>query len=489
MTLSQAQELREAVLAFRAGGKPAVAWAETFGEFGPGTAPYVLATGFEEIWLQPSGDVGLLGAAAGATFLRGGLDKAGIEPQLDRRHEYKNAADMFLSREFTDAHREATDRLAESAYEQVVAAVAEGRGLAPERVRELVDRAPVMADEALAARLVDRLGYRDEVYAELRRRIGTHVKLLYLARYSAHRSPLHQLRRAVRRGRPRVALVAGSGAIRQGRSGRSPLSGPAMGSDTVTAALRAAARDDDVRAVVFRVNSPGGSYVASDAVWREVGQTRATGKTVVVSMGQLAASGGYFVSAGADVIVALPGTLTGSIGVLGGKFVVNALLDRVGVAAEMLGRGAHARMFSPTRRFDEGEWDRLQAWLDRVYDDFVARVAAGRRLSRERVHELARGRVWTGADARVCGLVDELGGLSRAATIARDRAGLPADAELRPYPAVPAVRRLRRPHSSEDPAAASVEFSGWGAFAELAAALRLPAAGPLTMPPVRLGEA
>jgi len=492
--IARAQELRDAVQEFRRSGKPALAWAESFGEFGAGTMPYLLACGFDEVWLQPSGGVGLTGVAVEVTFLRRALDQLGVQPELGQRHEYKNAVNRLVERGFTEAHRQATDRLAESAFEQVVAAVADGRGLPPQRVRELVDRAPLLAADALAAGLVDRLGYRDEVYAELRSRLGGDVELRYLARYRPPRSLPRRVdetvARATRRmaGRPEpvVALVSGTGAIRQGRSGRSPLSGASMGSATVGAALRSAAADDRVRAVVFRVDSPGGSYVASDAIWREVGRVRAAGKPVVVTMGEMAASGGYFVSMGADAIVAEPATLTGSIGVLAGKAVLTGLLDRLGLDTDAVARGQHARILSSRQKFDADEWQALEAWLDHVYADFVAKVAAGRGMSEQQADAVARGRVWTGADAAERGLVDELGGLDRAVAMAREKAGLPADASLRRWPALTPVERVRPPRSSESPAAAAETYAGWGSFAATAARLGLPADGPLLMPPLRL---
>ena len=481
LPLARAQELRDAVLAFRAGGKPAVAWAETFGEGGSGSAAYLLAAAFGEIWLQPSGELGLTGVAAEATFLRGAFDKAGLEPQFAQRHEYKSAVDRLTRYGFTDAYREAATRLAESAYEQVVAAVADARGLSAERVRELVDAAPLSAAEALAAGLVDRVGYRDEVYAAAR----GDAELLFLSRYR-RRNPVAA--RVRRRSGPVVGLVGVTGAIQQGRSRRGPLSPEAgAGSDTVTAALRAAGRDDDVKAVVLRVDSPGGSYVASDSIWREVGQLRRAGKPVVASMGDTAGSGGYFVAMAADTIVAQPGTLTGSIGVFSGKIVGERLLERLGIGTEAVVLGRNARMFTPRAGFDEDQWARLETWLDRVYADFVDKVAQSRGMTAEQVHELARGRVWTGADAHARGLVDELGGLRRATELARARAGLPADAELRRYPRLGPLDRLAPPKSSEDATAAGVRmWSGWGALAGTAARLGLAPEGPLAMPPLTL---
>jgi protease IV len=484
--LAWAQELRGAVKAFRENGKPAIAWAESFGEFGPGTVPYYLAAGFDEIWLQESGDVGLTGVAAEVTFLRGALDKAGIEPQFGQRYEYKNAADILTQREFTEAHREAVTRLVDSASDQVVSGVAAARGLTEEQVRGIIDRAPLTAAEAMDAGLVDHVGYRDEVYTAARERTAdqgtTEPVLRYVSRY-AKAGPAELARRLKERGRPVVALVHGGGPIKVGRSGRGPLAGPSMGADTVAAAFRSATRDDSVKAILFRVDSPGGSYVASDTIRREVELARRAGKPVIVSMGTLAASGGYFVSMAADAIVAQPGTLTGSIGVLAGKGVVRDLVAKLGLTHGEVAAGEHALMFSSRREFTPGEWERLQLWLDRVYEDFTAKVAAHRGLSREQVHDVARGRVWTGADAAERGLVDELGGLADAADLARKRAGLPIDAPLRPWPHVPPLERLRPAASSEDPrAAASAWATGWGPFGAAAAYLGLPLAGPLTLP-------
>jgi protease-4 len=428
ITLAQAQELSDAVGRFRARGKEAIAWAETFGELGRATTAYVVAAGFGELWLQPSGSVGLMGAAAAGTFVRGALDRAQVEPLFAQRYEYKNAADTFLRKEFTEAHREATERLAESAYEQVVSAVSVGRRLPADRVRELIDRAPIPAAEAQEAGLVDHLGYRDAVREAVDRRWPEKPTLLYVSRYQRR---WDSVRRARQARRPAVGLIEAVGQIRTGRSKPGPV-GRAAGSDTVAAAFRAAVKDERTKAIVFRVNSPGGSYVASDTIWREVCRAREAAKPVVVSMGDVAGSGGYFVAMAADVIVAEPATLTGSIGVLGGKLQTKGLFERLGVNVESLGLGQHALMFSSQTGFSEDEWAKLDEWLDFVYDDFTAKVARGRAMTREAVYEVARGRVWTGADAAERGLVDELGGLRRAVEIARQRADLPPDARLRP---------------------------------------------------------
>ena len=486
MGFGQAQEIRDAVGAFRAEGKPAVAWTESFGELATATVAYYLAAAFGEIWVQPSGEVGFVGVSAGSLFLAEALDKAGVRPQFGARHEYKNAVNIFLERSFTDAHREATGRVVASVFEQVVAGVAHGRGLDEAAVRALADRGPLTAKEAQDARLVDRLGYRDEVYGDVLAKAAPGAQLLFAQRYQRAVPLQRRLDRLVNRRPAVVALVSGNGTIRLGRSNPGPVPAPAMGSDTVCAALRAAGKDQRVKAVVFRVNSPGGSYVASDAIWREVGRLKQADKPVVVSMGDVAASGGYFVAVPASAIVAQPGTLTGSIGVLGGKLSFADLLGRLGVRHDSLSEGRHARMMSAFEEFTEEEFQQLSRWLDRVYDDFVAKVAAGRNMTTEAVHEVAKGRVWTGADARDRGLIDELGGLEEAVALARRRARLPRGAELVKFPRVSPVAFVRPPRSSEDAASVIGGLDPWGPLAVLAARLGLPPAGPLMMAPLTI---
>ncbi|MEV1167775.1 signal peptide peptidase SppA [Nonomuraea sp. NPDC049784] len=478
--LAMVQELRQAVIHFRAAGKLTVAFAETFGEFGGGTVPYYLATAFERVYLQPSGDVGLTGVALEQRFVKGALTKLGVGYEAGQRHEYKTAVNTFTQDHMTEPHRESMSRIVESVTESLITGIADGRRLDPGKVRELIDRGPFTAAEAEEAGLVDRLAYRDEVYDEVKQAAGDEAHLLYVSRY-ARSAAVKKLPHPMSDG---IALIHGSGMIRTGRSGRSPLGGGgAMGSDTISAAFRAARRDEHVKAVVFRVDSPGGSYVASDTVWREVILTRKV-KPVIVSMGDLAASGGYFIAMAADVIVAQPGTLTGSIGVYGGKPVVAEMLEKIGINSEMVAAGTNAGMFSTSRGFSPDQWERVNAWLDRIYDDFVGKVAASRDLTKERAHELARGRVWTGADAHASGLVDELGGLEDALALARKRAGLADDAPVRTYPRLNPLERLRGPESSEDKSAAlaRIRLDAWGPLARLSAELGLPAAGPLLLP-------
>jgi len=485
--LARVQEIREAISGFRESGKLTVAWAETFGEFTHGNVPYYLATAFDRIYLQPSGTLGLTGIAVEQLFLHDALAKIGVDFQSAKRYEYKSAADNLTERGFTPAAREASERLAVSIAEQISAAIAERRGKTAEQARALLDRGPFLAADALAEGLVDALGYRDEVYADVRKEAGPDATLQYVARYQRGHALAQRARRLPSRRQGFVAVVYASGPIRQGRSTRTPLGGSAMGSDTVAAALRSALADERARAVLLRVNSPGGSATASDTIWREVVRLRAAGKPVVVSMSDVAASGGYFISAPADVIVAQPGTITGSIGVIMGKPVLAGALERVGITTDSVAVGSGANMLAPTHPFTEDEWNRINVWLDAIYQDFIGKVASGRRMGVERVHEVARGRVWTGADAAQNGLVDELGGMQAAAEIARRRAGLPADAPLRVYPRLTPLDQLRPPSSSESRPAAAAAFDlgfadAWGPAWRLAARAGLPPYGPLMLP-------
>jgi protease IV len=438
-TWAHAQELHAAISAFRASGKPALAHAQSFSEAGNAVLAYLVATAFDEIHLQPTGDVGVTGVASVQPFVADLLDKLDVVPQLEHRQEYKSAKNLFTERGFTAAHREAADRIVASLHEQLVEAVAAGRDLSTERAATLIDQAPHLAADALTNGLVDRLAYRDQTFAEARRRAGAAATLVPLERYRSvvRRRQLRHPRR------PTIALVHGHGAIGVGRS-RPGAMGPSMGADTVVAGFQQAINDDKVRAIVFRVESPGGSAVASDAIWRAVARAREAGKAVVVSMGGVAGSGGYWVSMGADRIVAAPGTITGSIGVVYGKLVTRGLFERAGITTDEVHRGDNALLMSTFRPFTDEQRAKNDAFLDRVYDAFVDRVAAGRGLDRGRVHDIARGRVWTGADALDRGLVDELGGYREALAAARSLAGMAPDApiKLEELPHRPLTERL-----------------------------------------------
>ncbi len=454
--ITHVEELGAMLRRLAEAGKATVAFADSFGEFSPGTVAYALAAYCDEIWLQPSGGVGLTGVQLNATLVRGVLDKVGAEPDLRQRHEYKTAANTFMVDHVTEPHREMTQRLADSVMEQIRSHVARRRDLSAADVDAAVGSSPMPATDALERRLVDRLGYRDEVYADLRRRHGANgeLELRFVHRY-AHRQATKPTEQIRRRRATAIAVVPIRGNIHTGRSRPGGPGGPSAGSDTIIAALRQAAESDHIKGVVLSVNSPGGSYVASDGIRHAVLAVREAGKPVVAAMGTVAASGGYFVSMPADRIVALPSTLTGSIGVLAGKIVLRQTFDRLGVTREAIGSGPQATMFSPTVPFDEAQVARLDAWLDDVYSDFTHKAADDRRLEWSALERQARGRVWTGADAHERHLVDELGGRQRAVELACELAALDRDQiRLQPVPHVPFIERLRPSESTESPAAA-----------------------------------
>jgi len=464
------QELREAIVKFSE-VKPSLAWAETY----PGTMSYYLASAFREVWMQPSGTVGLVGFATNALFLRDALGKAGIQAQFIARGEYKSAANLFTEESYTDAHRESDERLIESLHEQVLAGVAAARHIDPAAIDELADRAPLLRDDAVAGRLVDRIGFRDEAYARIAELAtgftGTPAASaedaddpdappqLYLSRYARAIAPGPTPALPGRRSKPTVAVVTLAGPIVSGRGGRqlSPLGTSSAGGDTIAAALRQAAADDDVAAVVLRVDSPGGSVVGSETIWREVVRMRAAGKPVVASMGAVAASGGYYVSMAADAIVANAGTLTGSIGVITGKFIARELKERLGIGSDSVHTNANANAWSANAPFTDEQHARVTAEADLFYADFVQRVAEGRNMTVEAVDAVARGRVWTGADALARGLVDELGGLRTAIDRAKVLAGFDADTDVK-LVGLPGSSLLDvlRPKASSQPAAASL---------------------------------
>lgn len=463
------QELREAVAAFTA-RKPSLAWAETY----PGTLSYYLASAFGEVWMQPSGTVGLVGFATNAMFLRDALDKAGIEAQFIARGEYKSAANLFTEDRYTDAHREADSRLIESLRAQVWEAIADSRDMPPEAVDALADRAPLLREDAVSGGLIDRIGFRDEAYTRIAELFGEEgispeqgdadgddaPPRLYLSRYAKAGHGTPSMPPLPGRGaKPAIAVVTLHGPIVSGRGGPQPLpfGTSSAGGDTIAAALREAAADDSVSAIVLRVDSPGGSVTGSETIWREVNRVKQGGKPVVASMGAVAASGGYYVSMSADTIVANPGTITGSIGVVTGKLVARELKDRIGVGSDSVRTNPNADAWSINAPFTDEQHAHVEAEADLFYTDFVERVAEGRSLTVAEVDAVARGRVWTGADAMAHGLVDELGGLRTAVRRAKVLAGLDADAKVKivTYPGS-SITDMLRPKPSSQPGAASL---------------------------------
>ena len=426
-SLATAQELRAAVLRLRGAGKRAFAFADSFAEAGRSSQAFYLATAFDQIWLQPSGEVGITGLALDHPFIADALKTVGVAPRFAQRHEFKGGIDAFVDTHLSAPLKASLQGLLDDLFGQLVDGIASGRKLAPEAVRALIDRAPLFADAAKQGGLIDAIGYRDEVRTMIRSRTDTAARFMSLDRYLDGVGAPHQ-------EGAKIALIYGVGPVVRGGNDDDPTG--LTGSDSLSAeavgrAFRDAVADRDVRAILFRVDSPGGSYVASDTVWREVKRARAAGKPVVASMGAVAASGGYFVSMAADRVIAEPGTLTGSIGVFAGKFVLSGLWDKLGVNWDQLTAGANAGADSANHDFTPEQWQRFNASLDRVYADFTGRVADDRKLPADKLDAVARGRVWTGRQAVALGLADATGDFDDALTAAKSLAGLTADAPVR----------------------------------------------------------
>lgn len=410
--------------------KPTVAWAETFGELVPSLAMYKLATAAKEIWLQPSGMLTIEGYESQILLLKGGFNKLGLEPEFGQRHEYKTAANTYAADEVTEPHREMMHSLVGDLLEDAVKTIAKRRGLDEGFVRQALETSPVTPERALEAGLIDHIGYRDQVYSTVLDAWGAKREdLRYVNRYNLK----PDIAKAISgRKRKKIAVVPIRGPIVTGR-GSAGLNGQTVGADHIDEQLRAAQRDDDIVAVILDVDSPGGSAVASDFIRRGVLQLRESGRKVVARMGGMAASGGYFVSMGADEIVALPSTLTGSIGVLGGKLVTQGLYEKLGLVRENVKSTENGMLMSPAERFSEDDWRRLNEWLDRVYEDFTSKAAEDRGIEYAQLESMARGRVWTGAQAIERGLVDYIGGRR----LAQERAALLADVDVDDVDIVP----------------------------------------------------
>lgn len=460
--------------------RPTRAWAESFGEMANNLAAYKLAAAADQVWLQPTGYVGIGGVELNIVLLRGMLGKIGVEPQFGQRKEYKSAADQYAADHVTDANREMMVRIGESLVDDAVATVARRRGLEADVVRRAVDESPLSAQRALELGLVDHLGYRDELYADCLGEWGAEPEHL---RFVQRWQPRPKLAGTVRRNREKVAIVTLRGGIVTGR-GAGGVGGEQAGADVVDEQLRACIRDESVKAVLFEIDSPGGSAVASDFIRRSVLNVRASGRPVVARMGNVAASGGYYAAMGCTEIVAQPTTLTGSIGVLAGKMVTRGLFDKLGLIREPVRVGARSGMLSPATEFTPEDWAKLDEMLDRIYDDFTRFAASDRGMSHEELEPLARGRVWTGADAAERGLVDHLGGWREAFERACALAGLdPETVGVSRVGHLGPIEKLLPANSSESRSAAiALPASGEELFQQAAAWLGIGFPGVLGMP-------
>ena len=420
----KADELRAAIQDFRASGKKVYAYTEL-----GMNKEYYIATAADKIYVPPVGDLYVNGLAAEAMFYRGSLDKLGIEPDVIRIGRYKNAPDQYTRKDMSDEQREVINAILDEYMNGFVGAVAEARGKTPEDVLALVDNAPYNAVQAQQLGLIDGAIYRDQLYDELKNQLGYRAEddLRTVSSAKYRDVPADSL--GINNGE-RVAVIYASGAITSGSSNDSPFGGSMVGSDTIVKAINEAADDKSIKAIVLRVDSPGGSALASDLMWHSIEKAKEK-KPFVVSMGDVAASGGYYIACNANKIVAEPRTITGSIGVFLGKPVVTGFYDWIGVTNEYVMRGKNAGIFRETEKWNDEERAKMTQQANNIYyDNFVPKVAKGRNMTVEQVDALGQGRVWTGVQAKQNGLVDEFGGLEKAIAIAKELANLPADKDV-----------------------------------------------------------
>ncbi|WP_019644747.1 signal peptide peptidase SppA [Novispirillum itersonii] len=431
--MAQAQELRSAVARLRAAGKPTFAYADSLGDMGGSPSNYYLASAFEKIWIQPSGMLGLNGFQAEIPFAHKALTDLGITAEFGQRWEYKNAMDSLIRNDMSAPQRASFERLFQSWQMQVIEAVAADRKLDKAKINAMMQHPPMFAAEARTAGLVDATGYWDELLTAVEEAAGTRSHTTLEDYAAAQPKP----------GKPNGTVIAVIEAEGNVHRGPSDIDGSGLyssiGSDTTAEAIRDAINDPKVKAIVLRVNSPGGDYIAADSIWRELMRARDKRLPVIATLGDVAASGGYFIAMPARKIVAQPGTITGSIGVFAGKPVLTDLWAKLGIHWETVQTSPNATLWSPNRTFTPAERQWFDRMLDTIYADFTGKAAANRSLTAAQMDQVARGRIWTGSDAKAIGLVDELGDFSTAVTLARSEAGIAEDApvSLVAYPTPP----------------------------------------------------
>jgi protease-4 len=429
---AKSEEIRDAIADFRSSGKQVYAYME----FGL-NKEYYIASACDRIYLAPPGELFINGLAANVMFFRGSLDKLGVYPDIYQIGKYKSAGDTFTRKNMSEAHREYVNSLLDDLFNRYVEAIAKARNKTPEEVRAIIDNSPYSALKAKEAGLIDSAAYRDELDKEIKAKLGyKDADQLRLVRGSEYREvPAESL--GLDKGE-RIAVIYATGEIGSGKSENSPTGDQSIGSDTVAKALNDARDDKTIKAIVLRVDSPGGSGLASDIIWHAVEAAKQK-KPVVVSMADVAASGGYYIAASANKIIAQPSTITGSIGVVGGKPVMKGFYDWIGLSNEYVLRGKNAGMFRETEKFSPDERAKFEEWIKTTYyNDFVPKVAKGRSKDPQYIDSVGQGRVWTGSQGKDRGLVDEFGGLDRAVAVAQQLANIPADKGVTrvilPYP-------------------------------------------------------
>jgi protease-4 len=417
---AKSEEIRGVIEDFRASGKPVYAYMET-----SLNKDYYIATACDKIFVPPPGELFTIGLAADVMFFRGSLDKLGIYPDMYQIGKYKSAGDTFTQKEMTPAHREFINSLLDDLYGRYVEGIAKARSKSPEDVKALIDNAPYSASQAKDAGLIDGALYRDDVEKELKKRLGyKDSDELAIARSGDYRQ-ISQESLGLNKGE-RIAVIYASGDITSGKSTFSGSGQETIGSESLVKTINEARDDKTIKAIVLRVDSPGGSGLASDIIWRALEMAKVK-KPIVVSMSDVAASGGYYIACNANKIIAEPSTITGSIGVVGGKPVIKGFYDWIGVSNEYVLRGKNAGMFRETEKFSDTERKKFVEFIGSTYDDFITKVAKGRGKEKTYVDSIGQGRVWTGRQGKENGLVDEYGGLDKAIEVAKQLANLPAD--------------------------------------------------------------
>lgn len=420
---AKVQELRDAIIEFRRSGKPVIAFLEFGAEH-----EYYLASAADKIYLLPTATLDLTGVATYELFLRGTFDWIGTYPDFIHIGDYKTAVNTFTEKTFTPAHKEMSASLNRDQYDQLVRTIADGRHKPEDEVRALIDQGPFLPEEALRQGLVDDLAYEDEL-DDLVSALGGPAQMHLIETTDYARTDWDSL--GVTR-RSRIAVINAAGTIASGRSTFDPVNGPVLGAETIIQHIRDARADRSIKAIVLRVDSPGGSSTASDMIWRELTITKNDDlhRPLIVSMSDLAASGGYYIAMAGDVLVAQPGTLTGSIGIYTGKFATGGTMQKFGANMEATSDGRNAQMYSSDRRFTPEERTKVEESMQAFYDQFVEKAAEARQTTPEKIDAIAQGRVWTGRQARQNGLVDQLGGLWTAIDIAKQRAHIPAEEDV-----------------------------------------------------------
>ena len=428
----KAEEIRDAITDFRSSGKPVYA----FVEFGL-NKEYYIATACDKIIVPPPGELFINGLAADVMFFRGSLDKLGIYPDIYQIGKYKSAGDMFTQKQMTEAHRQYINEMLDDLFGRYVNTIAQTRHRTPDEVKALIDNAPYSAAKAKEVGLIDDVLYKDDVEKQLKKLLGYKDTDQFNSVRGTDYRDVQPESLGLNKG-DKIAVIYASGEIGSGTSQNSPSGDQSIGSDTVAKALNDAAADTSLKAIVLRVDSPGGSGLASDIIWHAV-EAANQKKPVVVSMSDVAASGGYYISASAAKIIAQPSTITGSIGVVAGKPVLRGFYDWLGISNEYVLRGKNAGMFRETEKFSDDERAKFEEWIKTTYyQDFVPKVAKGRNKDAQYIDSIAQGRVWTGGQAKGNGLVDDFGGLDKAIEVAKQLAKIPADKGVErvilPYP-------------------------------------------------------